>query len=77
MTKFEYFSMARRLWRGFESVTRVRALVVGLFLALVIVLSSQAAAAHADACAPSGNMGRPHDRGSGTDLPQPYETSCE
>ena len=62
MTKFEYFSMARRLWRGFESVTRVRALVVCLLLALVIVLSSQAAAAEAAA---------------DDHLSHRYDTSCE
>ena len=67
MTKFEYFSMAHRLWRGFESVTRVRALVVCLFLALVIVLSSQAAATEAGAHAP----------GSTDQLAHRYDTSRE
>ena len=44
MTKTEYFAMARRLWRGFESVTRVRAMVIGAFVALVLILSTDAAA---------------------------------
>ena len=61
MTKTEYYAMARRLWRGFESVTRIRAIVVGAFVAMVLILSSEAVAGHGSLVARDGSPTHSHE----------------